>query len=295
MMKRLVFILSLAFVAVSIQAQLLWKVSGNGLEKDSYILGTMHNAPASMIDEIPGMQQALEGCDVVIGEMDKNDLDLNALDIDFAAIAAKSQAPADSTLDKLFSPEEYQMIKQVYEEKCGDAALPFMLMDFFKPAFVDMIITQSSILDSVYDMSQYIDMAVQLRAQEMGRPSMGLETLMEQMSFVFDIPIAEQAKDLLETCMYIDFSEELIPMLYEPYINQDLAKIESMYFDPELGNDEKENERLVIRRNLNWVEKLDKMMPEQACLVCVGAAHLIGEQGLLQLFRDRGYTVEPMK
>ena len=295
MMKRLVFFLSLAFVAVSIQAQLLWKVSGNGLEKDSYILGTMHNAPASMIDEIPGMQQALEGCDVVIGEMDKNDLDLNALDIDFAAIAAKSQAPPDSTLDKLFSPEEYQMIKQVYEEKCGDAAIPFMLMDFFKPAFVDMIITQSSILDSVYDMSQYIDMAVQLRAQEMGRPSMGLETLMEQMSFVFDIPIAEQAKDLLETCMYIDFSEELIPMLYEPYINQDLAKIESMYFDPELGNDEKENERLVIRRNLNWVEKLEKLMPEQACLVCVGAAHLIGEQGLLQLFRERGYTVEPMK
>ena len=144
-------------------------------------------------------------------------------------------------------------------------------------------------------MSQYIDMAVQLRAQEMGRPTMGLETLMEQMGFVFDIPIADQAKELLETCQYIDFSEEMVSMLYEPYINQDLARIEALYFDSELGNDEKENDRLVLRRNLNWIEKLVKMMPEQSCLVCVGAAHLIGQQGLLQLFRDRGYIVEPMK
>ncbi len=295
MLKRFLLSLTLALAAVSIQAQLLWKVSGNGLGKDSYILGTMHNAPASMIDEIPGMQQALEGCDVVIGEMDMKDLGLNALDLDIMALVAKFEAPTDSTLDKLYTPEEYQLIKQVYKEKCGEMPLPFTLMNFFKPALVDMIITQFSILDSVRDVSQYIDMGVQLRAQEMGRPSMGLETLMEQMSFLFDIPIAEQAKELLKTCEYIDFSEDVVSMLYEPYINQDLAKIESLYFDPELGNDEKENDRLVVRRNLNWVEKLVKMMPERSCLVCVGAAHLIGQQGLLQLFRDRGYTVEPMR
>lgn len=295
MLKKITLSLILSLAVVSIQAQLLWRVSGNGLEKDSYILGTMHNAPASMIDEIPGMQQALEGCDVVIGEMDMKDFGLDALFLDIGALVAKFEAPADSTLDKLFSADEYEMIKQVYNEKCGDGAMPFTLMNFFKPAFVDMIISQYSILDSVGDVSRYIDMGVQLRAQEMGRPSMGLETLMEQISFVFDIPIAEQAKELLVTCQYIDFSDEMVSMLYEPYINQDLAKIESMYFDSELGNDEKHNDRLVIRRNLNWVEKLVKMMPERSCLVCVGAAHLIGQQGLLQLFRDRGYTVEPMK
>ena len=295
MLKRFVLSLTLALAAVSLQAQLLWKVSGNGMEKESYILGTMHNAPASMIDEIPGMQQALAGCDVVIGEMDMNDLGLNALDLDIAALVAKFEAPSDSTLDKLFSPEEYQMIKQVFNEKCGDAVMPFTLMNYFKPAFTNLIITQFSILDSVGDVSRYIDMAVQLRAQEMGRPTMGLETLMEQLGFVFDIPIADQAKELLETCQYIDFSEEMVSMLCEPYINQDLARIEALYFDSELGNDEKENDRLVLRRNLNWIEKLVKMMPEQSCLVCVGAAHLIGQQGLLQLFRDRGYTVEPMK
>lgn len=296
-MKRFVLSLALVLVSVSIQAQLLWKVRGNGLEKESYILGTMHNAPASMIDEIPGMQQALEGCDVVVGEMDMNNLGLNLQGLDIVALAAKLEAPRDSTLDKLFSPEDYQMIEQVYKEKCGDVAMPFALMMFYKPAFVELIITQFSLLGDagVSDVSQYIDMAVQLRAQEMGRQSMGLETLMEQLGFLFDIPIAEQAQELLKTCISIDFIDELESMLYEPYINQDLARIESLYFDPQLGNGEKENDRLVVRRNLNWVDKLVKMMPERSCLVCVGAAHLIGQQGLLQLFRDRGYTVEPMK
>lgn len=103
MMKRLVFFLSLAFVAVSIQAQLLWKVSGNGLEKDSYILGTMHNAPASMIDEIPGMQQALEGCDVVIGELDGKDLSLGSLDL--GQMMAMLEAPPTAHLINCLHPK----------------------------------------------------------------------------------------------------------------------------------------------------------------------------------------------
>jgi uncharacterized protein YbaP (TraB family) len=51
----------------------------------------------------------------------------------------------------------------------------------------------------------------------------------------------------------------------------------------------------VNERNLNWIEKLVKMIPEHSCLVYVGAAHLPGELGVLQLLRDRGYTVEPMQ
>ena len=65
-MKRSSLLLVLALFAIVANAQLLWKVSGNGLARPSYILGTYHLAPASMIDEIPGMQQALEGCDIVI-------------------------------------------------------------------------------------------------------------------------------------------------------------------------------------------------------------------------------------
>ena len=66
--------------------------------------------------------------------------------------------------------------------------------------------------------------------------------------------------------------------------------------DPELGGDDAEAmDAVVYDRNRAWAAKLVKIMPERACLVCVGAGHLPGDQGLLQLLRNRGYTVEPMQ
>ena len=61
-------IVAFAFCA---NAQLLWKISGNGLEKPSYVFGTHHVAPASMLDSIPGFNQAIADCDVVYGEVEK--------------------------------------------------------------------------------------------------------------------------------------------------------------------------------------------------------------------------------
>ena len=61
------------------------------------------------------------------------------------------------------------------------------------------------------------------------------------------------------------------------------------------GESEEAMEALIYSRNRNWAEKLVKIMPERTCLVCVGAGHLPGPQGLLQLLRDKGYTVEPMR
>lgn len=56
-MKRILFSSFLLFVAlIGIQAQLLWKISGNGLSKPSYIIGTYHLAPASFADSIPGLK-----------------------------------------------------------------------------------------------------------------------------------------------------------------------------------------------------------------------------------------------
>ena len=105
------------------------------------------------------------------------------------------------------------------------------------------------------------------------------------------------SQDLLDACKKDDYFMVQTSALVEAYITMDdLSKIESIMTDPELGGDDPEvMDKLVYDRNRDWVVKLVKMMPERACLVCVGAGHLPGDQGLLQLLRDRGYTVEPMK
>ena len=294
-MKRLSLVLAVLVLALASQAQLLWKVSGNGLGRPSYIMGTYHFAPASMMEKIPGMQQALEGCDVVVGEIDKEEMTSQDTQ---TKMGMAMMAPLDSTLDKLFSPEDFAIVEKVFDKYFGSMGVKLSQMKMLKPSAISV---QMQAMQAVkyfpnFNENELIDMAVQTRANEMGRPSIGLETIDEQIAVLFNAPLTEQAEDLLDACKKDDYFMVQSSALVEAYMAQDLAKIESIMTDPEMGGDDAEAmDNLIYDRNRNWVEKLVKMMPERAALVCVGAGHLPGDQGLLQLLRNRGYTVEPVK
>jgi hypothetical protein len=294
-MKRFSLVLAVLMLALASQAQLLWKVSGNGLSRPSYIMGTYHFAPANMMEKIPGMERALEGCDVVVGEIDKEEMMGQDAQM---KMAMAMMAPADSTLDVLFSPEDYAIVEQVFDKYFSNMGVKLSQMNMLKPGAISV---QMQAMQAVkhfpnFNESELIDMAVQTRANEMGRPSIGLETIDEQIELLFNCPLTEQAEGLLEACKKDDLFTVQSSALVEAYMAQDLSELERIFTDPELGGDDAEAmDALIYDRNRNWAEKLVKMMPERAALVCVGAGHLPGDQGLLQLLRDRGYTVEPMK
>jgi uncharacterized protein YbaP (TraB family) len=171
-------------------------------------------------------------------------------------------------------------------------------MKIFKPSAISV---QMQAMQAVkyfpnFNPNDLIDMAVQTRANEMGRPSIGLETVEEQTDLLFKAPLTEQAEELLDACKKDDYFVVMSSALVEAYMAQDLNQIESIMTDPEIGGDDPgAMDALLYDRNRDWAVKLVKMMPERACLVCVGAGHLVGQQGLLQLLRDRGYTVESMQ
>ena len=294
-MKRLSLMLALVMLALASQAQLLWKVSGNGLGRPTYIMGTYHFAPASMIEKIPGMEQAFEGCDVVVGEINKEEMMNQDAQM---KMGMAMMAPPDSTLDKLFSPADYAIVESVFNKYFSNMGVKLSQMNMLKPGAISV---QMQAMQAVkhfpnFNENELIDMAVQTRANEMGRPSIGLETINEQIDLLFNGSLTKQAEGLLEACKKDELFTVQSSALVEAYMAQDLAKIESIMTDPELGGDDAEAmDALIYDRNRSWVQKLVKMMPERAALVCVGAGHLPGNQGLLQLLRDRGYTVEPMQ
>lgn len=294
-MKRTILLLTVVMLALASQAQLLWKVSGNGLGRPSYVMGTYHFAPASMMDKIPGMNQALEGCDIVVGELTQESMMNSDMQM---SMAQAMIAPPDSTLDKLFTPEEYSIVEEVFNKYFGGMGVKLKQMKHLKPSAISVQMQAMQALKYFpsFDPNDLIDMGVQTRAMEMGRPSVGLETMDEQMDLLFNAPLTEQAQGLLEACKKDELFVVQSSALVEAYMAQDLSKLEEIITNPELGGDDAEAmDALIYSRNRDWVEKLVKMMPERACLVCVGAGHLPGDQGLLQLLRNKGYTVEPMQ
>ena len=295
MIKRISLIFAVTMLALAGQAQLLWKVSGNGLGRPSYIFGTHHMAPSSMIDQIAGMDEAIEGCDIVVGEIEKDSLMSPEIQ---ARMAQAMIAPPDSALDKLYTPDEYRIVEQVFNKYFGTIGVKLSQMKTLKP---NAISTQMQAMQAIkyfpnFNANALIDVKVQERANEAGRPSAGLESVQEQIDLLFNSPLKEQAIGLLETCKQDEFFQSQSVALCDAYMAQDLNKLMSIMTDTSIGGDSEEvMDALIYSRNRMWAEKLKVMMPERACLVCVGAGHLPGEKGLLQLLRQAGYTVEPMQ
>lgn len=294
-MKRLTLVLGLLLVATAVHAQLLWKVTGNGLGRPSYILGTHHMAPSTMIDQIKGMNEAIAGCDIVVGEVEKDSLMSPEVQ---ARMAQAMVAPLDSTLDKVLTPADYGIVEKVFNKYFGTLGMKLKQVNNLKPSAIS---TQMQAMQAIkyfpnFDANSLIDVMVQTRANEAGRPSVGLENVDEQINLLFNGSIANQAKGLVEACKQDEFFQVQSAALADAYLAQDLDKLLAVMTDATMGGDsEEEMEVLIYSRNRSWAEKLKVIMPERACLVCVGAGHLPGEQGLLQLLRNAGYTVEPMQ
>lgn len=286
--------LALVMIALAGHAQLLWKVSGNGLGRPSYIFGTYHMAPSSMIDRIAGIDQAIEACDVVVGEVEKDSLMSSEVQ---ARMAKAMMAPSDSTLDKLLSPQGYAIVEKVFNKYFGTMGVKLSQMKNLKPSAIS---TQMQAMQAIkyfpnFNANDLIDVAVQARANDEGRPSIGLESVQEQIDLLFNGPLTEQAQGLLEACKQDEFFQAQSVALADAYMAQDLNKLFAVMTDATKGDSEEIMEMLIYKRNRNWAQKLNVMMPERAMLVCVGAGHLPGDKGLLHLLRNMGYTVEPAK
>lgn len=293
-MKRVYIMFALVMIALAGHAQLLWKVSGNGLGRPSYIFGTYHMAPSSMIDRIAGIDQAIEACDVVVGEVEKDSLMSSEVQ---ARMAKAMMAPSDSTLDKLLSPQGYAIVEKVFNKYFGTMGVKLSQMKNLKPSAIS---TQMQAMQAIkyfpnFNANDLIDVAVQARANDEGRPSIGLESVQEQIDLLFNGPLTEQAQGLLEACKQDEFFQAQSVALADAYMAQDLNKLFAVMTDATKGDSEEIMEMLIYKRNRNWAQKLNVMMPERAMLVCVGAGHLPGDKGLLQLLRNMGYTVEPAK
>lgn len=291
-MKKLLVVLLLLLSCSHVNGQLLWKVSGNGCYEASYLFGTLHLETGEFIDSVPGLTSAIESVDIIFGELqDDNLMSMNTM----MQMMKDATAPADSTLDKLLTPEDYKMVDAVVKKYLYGFGLKEL--GVLKPVALTTYLSMMQMKEfypNSLDPNNLIDVAVQKRGKQLGKRVEGLESVEDQTSALFGDPIKEQAEELVDFCRKDDKFGDSSRQLYEAYRAQDLAAIEKIVFDPEMGMDEDEMDRMSYVRNRNWMNKITQTIPVQRVLVAVGAAHLVGEQGLIQLLRSRGYTVEPV-
>ena len=122
-------------------------------------------------------------------------------------------------------------------------------------------------------------------------PLKGLESLEFQLKLLNYIPLEEQAQYLISEINHDHQDNDQIN-LFEIYHKQDLMQLQKLVSDPKLPD--QFDELMLISRNNNWVEQIKEIGKTKTCLYAVGAAHLIGENGILQMLSENGFSIRPM-
>lgn len=290
--KALLVMALTAVIATAAHSQLLWKVTDNNSGKTSYVFGTHHFAPLSMLDSIKGLDAALQNADKVYGELDMQAaMDPSAL----MGMQQMMMAPADSTIDKVLTTKQLADLNMAWA-KYGTDQIPLNALYVLKPAGLSTqlaALMSAKVLPDI-NVGQGIDNELQVRARKAGKQVAGLETMEFQTNMLLGDPISKQAEDLVETIEDIDAEAGKLVRLTNAYLAQNYKDIETICAESVLKNPES-TEKMIISRNNNWMKQLAPEMKSTNLLVVVGAGHLVGDKGILNQLKQAGYIVTPVK
>ena len=297
-MKRLFFTLMLMGAVLCAPAQLLYRISGKGLPTPSYIVGTYHLANVAFVDSIPGIRQAMNDTQQVYGELVMDEM----MSPDSLALMQQAMMlPEGMTLDKLLTAEEMNRLNAYMKSLLGmDMTNPLIAQEMGKwtPSALSTTLSSLTFLKktSGYDLQNQFDNYFQKEAFKQGKGVGGLETTLFQLNMLFKSQTLERQKELL-MCQVdnVAFMDEMADKVIQAFYTQDLNAIKEA-MDAKLNNScdsrPEEEDALIYNRNADWVKKMPALMAKKPTLFAVGAAHLPGEKGVLNLLRQAGYKVE---
>lgn len=288
-MKKILFSIAAIAMALSTQAQLLWKVTGGDSKGDSYIFGTHHIAPVTILDSIQGFADALNSVSTVYGELEMAEMTSPAVQ---QVAMRHSMAPADSTLSKLLSAEQLDSVSAVLGKYTG-GMLTAAALDPMKPVVVStqLGVMQSMVAFPEFTGQQQLDQVIQERAQLAGKTVKGLETAEQQFAILMGGSLSRQAEQLMKDIRKEEKTIEDAKTLAAAYMSADLDAMERLFNDPETGMSPETAKTLIYDRNDNWIAQLREILPADKVMIVVGAGHLVGEKGILSQLRNAGYEV----
>lgn len=263
---------------------LLWRISGKNLTKPSYLFGTMHMLCADDIQLSDSLVNAIGNADNVYLELDMDNL------FEMMSAMTKMKMRNDTTLADLLTKTEYEKVKTYF--KNNNNLLPFSMLETFKPLLAASMIMeqQGGKCDNMISMEQLI----MQESKKNGVSIKGMETMEYQMSIFDSIPYGFQAKQLVKMIDDGKSDDSEMKQMTDAYRNQQLDKMEEMTKKEDVGI-LNFTDLLLYNRNANWAKKLEGLMTDKSLVVAVGAGHLPGEKGVINLLRKAGYKVEAVR
>ena len=285
---RVAAVLALALLATAQAAQaktFAWKATGKG--GTIYLMGSIHMMSESFYPLNPALEAAFKDSDLLVEEVDMAEmLDPMAQ----MSMLTRGMLPSNQSLDKLLSPATLALVKKATGDM-GDAGGPLMR---FKPWMLAIALQGMELAKAGFNPALGLDQHFYDEAQAAAMKAQGLETVEYQISRFDEMTMEQQDRMLAETLKELATETATVGKLGDAWKSGDVATIERIAL-ADLKSDPVMYQRLLVERNKNWLPKIEALFARRGrALVVVGAAHLVGPDGLIAMLKAKGYTVEQL-
>lgn len=253
----------------------LWKISGNGLKKSSYLLGTVHVIPGTVLNGFPKLQQIMRASDNALLEGAEN--------VQVDPVLVKKVYPP---LDSVFSPEQYAIVDSFFIKHNYGSAREH---------------------NNNADLLAMLQLAVRLT--EFENSQIGFDDSLAEFMEKINKPVSRldnpnvMAKKLLETLTPKKLADELVDYItgstraeWRSAIDLDTYKTSltaNLHLDS--SSPVTRNHKLLVEdRNLTWLPKIESQIKTGQCFIAVGLGHLEYKEGLINLLIKKGYKLTPV-
>ena len=255
---------------------LLYKITGNGLKKPSYLLGTMHMISGKDFYLREKVLKAMNKCSIYYMEVDLG----SAQQVQ----SMGQKLPVITDISEGLSISEKEDLDHLLQKQFG-----LSLEEARQQPPVTLISRMATdVIDS--DDVRMVEVELLKIAQEKDLKTAGLETALQQLKIAQKV---FTGKEILRQLNSADAYKVAFGKMVKAYRSENLQELAMLVTDEKFMSKKAFN-ILVINRNKRWAKAMPLLIESQNAFIAVGAGHLPGEQGLLQLLIEKGYAVNPV-
>jgi len=264
----------------------LWKIQSK--TNTVYLLGSVHFMKKEIYPLREEIEEAFQSSDILVVEADINDVSR----IDLQKMLGSAFYFEGNSLEKHISPETLERVKKEFDE-CG---MPAVLITRQKPWFLALTLTSLKLMQLGFDPSYGIDVHF-LNAASGKKKIRELESIDYQIDLLSGFSDSEQEAFLLYALNDMNSLEKNTDALMTAWKTGDTRGME-LIIGENIRNDRTAADiydKLLYTRNKNMVSKITEyLQTRETYFVIVGAGHVVGERGIVELLRKRGYLVEQL-
>jgi uncharacterized protein YbaP (TraB family) len=280
-------LLSLLVAAGDVGAQdksFLWRIQSD--KGNIYILGSVHFLKKENYPLSKAIEQAFDSTQKVVLEIDLKSEDTGTVQ----RVTLEKGVNRDRTLQQSISPETYGLA----EKRAQELGVDIRALSPLKPWVVALTMTALQLQKLGFDPNYGVDRYLAERATKSGKPVLGLETAAFQIGLIDQLPEKNQESMLRQSLKEMDLLDRALDQIVRAWSAGDVPALEALLLSG-MREYPGVHQTLIVDRNRRWLPQIEKMIEQgESTLIAVGAAHLIGKDGVIELLKARGYTVEQM-